>query len=304
MFYELESLPIPMTNGKLKNSAISAVAKQDKEESSTLTNHINGDSKSYRTMLSSTKFQKPVGIGQNGTSPILNGSNNLLKHPSKCSEKENKPIPSSTQTSPKSNDEVKVNGETVKVNGSGSQNFFNNSHSSKSVISSSNISSTSNNLTQQKSKEIQCYNHNSNGQQSTTKLVPYERDDSSDCSEDADNANNLDNNTSVQTSGTRDWKVTSLTDSGIDSEPTESNSEKSEVVSEMLKLSHNGYSAPVMSWNGKRSQVDEEISNERNLDRKRTLADISEQGRIKRSKVNSHASTSIYNPIQVKYIFS
>lgn len=67
-------------------------------------------------------------------------------------------------------------------------------------------------------------------------------------------------------------------------------------------MSHNGYSAPVSTWNSNRSQLAKEVINERREERKRSLIDSTDQGKIKQQKINSNAnykSNPDYNPIQV-----
>uniref|UniRef100_A0A6P7FG43 Ubiquitin carboxyl-terminal hydrolase 36 n=1 Tax=Diabrotica virgifera virgifera TaxID=50390 RepID=A0A6P7FG43_DIAVI len=74
---------------------------------------------------------------------------------------------------------------------------------------------------------------------------------------------------------------------------------KKGVVTELFRMSHSGYSAPVSSWNGSRSQLDKEVQNERREDRKRGLPDSSDQGRTKHIKLGStFKSNPGYNPVQ------
>lgn len=73
-------------------------------------------------------------------------------------------------------------------------------------------------------------------------------------------------------------------------------------VNELLRMSHSGYGAPVSTWNGTRTQLDKEVSNERREERKRMMMDNGDQGRIKRPKVcmrDSYKSNPGYNPVQV-----
>ncbi|KRT83654.1 Peptidase [Oryctes borbonicus] len=75
-------------------------------------------------------------------------------------------------------------------------------------------------------------------------------------------------------------------------------------VSELLKMSHVGYSAPVSSWNGTRAGLDKEVGEERREERKRTLCDNSDRGRVKHAKTNLSsvnnygASNPGYNRLQ------
>lgn len=89
--------------------------------------------------------------------------------------------------------------------------------------------------------------------------------------------------------------------------PQTTSSGQNNTVNELFKMSHGGYSAPVSTWNGTRSQLDKEVNNERREERKRTLApDSSDQGRAKHIKTSSSfKSNPGYNPIQVgNYDFS
>lgn len=96
-----------------------------------------------------------------------------------------------------------------------------------------------------------------------------------------------------------EWQVSSTTESGWEEKKND------HVVNELFKMSTSGYTAPVSTWNGTRSQLDKEVQQERREERKRTLADSSEdQGRAKHSKVTSTfkgKSNSGYNPVQVGY---
>lgn len=136
-------------------------------------------------------------------------------------------------------------------------------------------------------------------------MVPY--DDESSSSDDV-SVEEVDSRISTKAAG-GEWKVTSTTDTIDSSSPDSKNNwnkknsakEKSSTVTELLKMSHSGYGAPVNSWNGSRAQMEKDIISERREDRKRTLADNADQGRVKHVKLNSNnfKANAGYNPIQV-----
>lgn len=72
-------------------------------------------------------------------------------------------------------------------------------------------------------------------------------------------------------------------------------------MTELLKMSHVGYSTPVSSWNGTRAALDKEVNEERREERKRTLCDNTDRGRVKHIKTNYSFSSSNpgYNRLQV-----
>nr|CAI5854430.1 unnamed protein product [Callosobruchus analis] len=87
-------------------------------------------------------------------------------------------------------------------------------------------------------------------------------------------------------------------------QPNTPQQSQDKTVSELFKMSHSGYSAPVTSWNGTRSQLDREIHEERREERKRSLADSSHDQNLKAkhqktNNYNNHyKSNPGYNPIQ------
>lgn len=145
-----------------------------------------------------------------------------------------------------------------------------------------------------------------------TKLVPYEMDDSSNCSDESNSSE-----TRIKPKATiSEWKVTTFTPTTTTSTSTSTQQEpssegrswerkKSEnTVGELMRMSHSGYGAPVSTWNGTRAQLDKEVNNERREERKRTLTDSSseqqqQQSRAKHPKLNNYKSNPGYNPIQV-----
>ncbi|XP_050300652.1 ubiquitin carboxyl-terminal hydrolase 36 isoform X2 [Anthonomus grandis grandis] len=141
-------------------------------------------------------------------------------------------------------------------------------------------------------------------------LVPYETGDTSG----SEDSNHSDTNNRVTTKATfGDWQVTSSTDVATTQKEVETPKslqwdkkkiDSGNVVNELFKMSTSGYSAPVSTWNGTRSQLDKEVNEEKRMERKRSLADSSvDQGRTKHPKVNSNYNKSKsnpgYNPVQV-----
>ncbi|XP_019867930.2 ubiquitin carboxyl-terminal hydrolase 36 isoform X2 [Aethina tumida] len=140
--------------------------------------------------------------------------------------------------------------------------------------------------------------------QMTKSLVPYDADDTSNSEdsnlskEDIEIRVTSSTDLAPATSDGKRWERESSTNNS-NSTAGSSNS-SSNTVSELFKMSHSGYSAPVATWNGTRSALDKEVSNERREERKRTLTpDSSDQGRVKHPKVSSSfKSNPGYNPIQ------
>lgn len=127
---------------------------------------------------------------------------------------------------------------------------------------------------------------------STTKLVPY--DDESTSSEDS--AHNSEE-PRVPIAATAEWKVTSTTSNDGSDWKKNGNT-----LNELLKTSHAGYSGHVETWAGTKSQLTKEVSNERREDRKRSLSENADHGRVKHPKSNSidnFKSNPGYNPLQV-----
>ncbi|XP_074028304.1 ubiquitin specific peptidase 36 isoform X2 [Leptinotarsa decemlineata] len=151
----------------------------------------------------------------------------------------------------------------------------------------------------------------------TKSLVPYESDDLSSSDDSNQSPNEVESRVSTK-AAVGEWQVTSSTDVGQEltsdarswdgaakNEPAgtaqqQQQNGKSAVVNDLFKMSHGGYSAPVSSWNGTRSQLDKEVHTERREERKRALADSSDQGRTKHQKTGSagYKSNPGYNPVQ------
>lgn len=179
---------------------------------------------------------------------------------------------------------------------------------STSPISSPNISTSASSLSSPESTPKKPSEPPSTNPTATKSLVPYESDDTSSSDDSNQSAQEVESRVSTK-AAVGDWQVSSSTD--INHEPSSAGKSwdrkkmlaqqnNQNPVNELFKMSHSGYSAPVSSWNGTRSQLDKEVSNERRDDRKRSLADSSDQGRVKHQKINSnYKSNPGYNPIQV-----
>lgn len=142
-----------------------------------------------------------------------------------------------------------------------------------------------------------------------TKLVPYDMDDSSNCSDESSHSPAEAEACIAPKSTINEWKVTAA--AAVAEEPSSEGKSwdrkkvenNRNTVDELLRMSHSGYGTPVSSWSGSRAQLDKEVNNERREERKRALSDNSDQGRTKHPKVvnsnGSYKSNPGYNPIQV-----
>ncbi|KAF5278099.1 hypothetical protein FQR65_LT03615 [Abscondita terminalis] len=279
MLYELENSPFNQKNGKVP-STISTITQLQSEEASSTSTPLNGSVKVYGPALPPNKFQKPVGLGQNGvslstTSSLPQKENN---HIEKITQKENKPI---SLPSKLVNNENKLMKTPLIAQPE--------SNCSKLAISSPNVSSTTNDTTKNQPTQL-------------TKLVPYDMDDSSSSnSEELIGASSSTNNKQKRIG---DWKVSSSSD--VVAEPSSEGStweSKSNPVNELFQMSHNGYGHPVSTWNGTRSLLDKEVNNERREERKRNLSDNSEPCRTnKHPKLlgSNMGHNGNYNPVQVR----
>ncbi|XP_056635240.1 ubiquitin carboxyl-terminal hydrolase 36 [Diorhabda sublineata] len=135
-------------------------------------------------------------------------------------------------------------------------------------------------------------------------LVPYESDDTCSSEDSNQSPNEMASRVSTK-AAIGDWQVTSSTDvkqelsKGTSWKNKKEEGQGNKVVSELFRMSHSGYSAPVSTWNGSRSELDKEVQNERREDRKRNLPDSSDQGRTKHIKLGSNFKLNPgYNPIQ------
>ncbi|KAK5642978.1 hypothetical protein RI129_009145 [Pyrocoelia pectoralis] len=160
------------------------------------------------------------------------------------------------------------------------------SNNSKPAISSPNVSSTTNELCRSPVKDKSV---------PMTKLVPYDMDDSSNNSEESHS--NVQKTCAITPA---DWKVSSSSDSAPEPSTEGSTWDKktTNTVNELYQLSHNGYAFPVKTWNGTRSQLDKEVSNDRREARKRNITET-EPCRTKHPKLNSNNThNGNYNPVQ------
>lgn len=166
--------------------------------------------------------------------------------------------------------------------------------------------------------------NNNSSTQNVTKLVPYEVDDSSSSIEDtaatltlASSSTSSLTSTSTTTTttavrsqivtkaGSGSWQISPNTFHGPSHEgQTGWRRREREAITELVHMSHEGYSAPVTTWNGTRAALDREINNERREDRKRTLTDNNpDKCKVKQAKhTNSYMTNKSnpgYNPFQV-----
>lgn len=155
--------------------------------------------------------------------------------------------------------------------------------------------------------------------QPMTKLVPYEVDDSS-CSAEESPANAAAGGTAEPSSKLQivtkagSWQV-SPTKNTFHKPSLEGqagwNRQQREAVTELMHMSHEGYSAPVSTWNGTRAALDREINNERREDRKRAMVDNPDKGKVKQAKHSNNSyigsgnnkSNPGYNAFQVNIIY-
>ncbi|XP_018574854.1 ubiquitin carboxyl-terminal hydrolase 36 isoform X2 [Anoplophora glabripennis] len=315
MLYELESSPFAqksaMTTSKLKmpvptpeysqiNSSGGSTSNTNGSSSivpKTLTNGIGFTSnKVYGPELPPDRLEKKT----NGSAPSSDTNGNAKRPPLSDSDSEGDhvtnadPIENKTVKSPV----VKDTDITSTCNDVPAP-----LHKSASPVSSPNVSTSASSLSSPESTPKK-----PNEPPAAAKpLVPYESDDTSSSDDSNQSPQEAESRVSTK-AAVGDWQVSSSTD--VSHEPSsagkswdrkkllaQQNSQSA--VSELFKMSHGGYSAPVSTWNGTRSQLDKEISNERREDRKRSLADSSDQGRVKHQKINSnYKSNPGYNPIQ------
>ncbi|EFA00157.1 ubiquitin carboxyl-terminal hydrolase 36 [Tribolium castaneum] len=290
MLYELESSPFTKSNNGTNNKIKPPLSPEANTSNNTSKASLNGigftSDKVYGPELPPDRVEKKIN-GVNPT-PVTNGNGNHSEssgtsdsepeNPQKSPQKENKPV--ATPPLPPKKSMPSINNEETAKSPLMQKNR---------TLSPRNTNSTT---------PISSTNAEKKGsfQPVTTKLVPYETDDSSCSDESNQSPQDVEYRVSTK-AAVGDWKVTST-------EPTtqsKSWGEKKQdgTVSELFKMSHSGYSAPVSSWNGTRSQLDKEISNERREDRKRALSDNSDQGKVKHQKLNnSYKSNPGYNPVQ------
>ncbi|KAJ3662822.1 hypothetical protein Zmor_007147 [Zophobas morio] len=309
MLYELESSPFTQKSNNATNNKVKSPLSPETSTSSTSpktsTNGIGFTSdKVYGPELPPDKAEKKV----NGTNPtpLTNGNGNHSESSSSTSDsepenacnrknlqKENKPLatppPSPQKPVFSTNNEAKPPKppSSPKIQNRVLSSVHNVTSNIPTQISSSNTEL----IVKQKETSFHPL---------TTKLVPYETDDSSGSDDSNQSPHELEYRVSTK-AAVGEWKVTS-TEPSAQSSQTKTWGEKKQdgTVNELFKMSHSGYSAPVASWNGTRAQLDKEISNERREDRKRAFMDNSDQGKTKHQKLcnNSYKSNPGYNPVQ------
>ncbi|XP_044270143.1 ubiquitin carboxyl-terminal hydrolase 36 [Tribolium madens] len=295
MLYELESSPFTKSNNGTNNKIKPPLSSEANTSNNTSKASLNGigftSDKVYGPELPPDRLDKKI----NGVNPTL-VTNGNGSHPENSGISDSEPEnPQDKKNQQKENKPVVTPPLPPKKATSGVHNEEN----TKSPLSQKNRTMSSRNINSTRpisSTNPETAKKKGLFQPVTTKLVPYEMDDSS-CSDES-NQSPHDAEYRVSTkAAVGDWKVTST-------EPTtqgKSWGEKKQdgTVSELFKMSHSGYSAPVSSWNGTRSHLEKEISNERREDRKRALSDNSDQGKVKHPKLNnSYKSNPGYNPVQ------
>lgn len=193
--------------------------------------------------------------------------------------------------------------------------------SSVKKISNNDSNNATNDNKEDKKNNPQKIN-NGSGPKNVTKLVPYDVDDSSSSTDDQPiNPHHTSQNTLPSTSLSNEtlrsqivtkagaWRV-SPTNNSFKGPSLEGqagwNRRQRESVSELMHMSHEGYSVPVSTWNGTRAVLDREINNERREDRKRTMNDSNpDKIKAKQAKHNNNSypgnksSNPGYNPFQV-----
>lgn len=279
MLYELENSPFSPKSSKLL-SPISTITKTQEEVTTT---SPNGNIKVYGPVLPPNKFQKQVTTVQNGVTSTLNGNGEQPEKSSQTyspkTDKENKPLASSSTSSPNLKNTANENKclkapLALKTDG----------NNLKPAVSSPNVTSTTSESCRSPEKSV-----------TKPKLVPYDMDDSSNNSEESHP-----NAPKVPMVNSPDWKVSSSND-GAPEPSTEGNTwdkKVSNTVNELYQMSHNGYGFPVKTWNGTRSHLEKEVGNERREARKRNMAE-SEPCRTKHLKLDlNNTHNGNYNPLQ------
>ncbi|CAH1961940.1 unnamed protein product [Acanthoscelides obtectus] len=329
MFYELESSPYSQKQSATPSTSKAKVATSGSQEPSSMSgaqmvssssSSSGGPSKSatmnggvgytsdtfYGPQLPPNKIRKTM----NGSIVSTNGNNNNSGSPSPTGS------PPEDQTTERSSSSVKNN----EISSSNDLKF-------SSPVSSPNIPTSVSSLSSPEMPDVK----DSSASIPNKPLVPYETDETSS-SEDSNHSAAEATKWATTKATVGDWQVTSSTD--VDHEPssqgrvgweknkfpgqttTSSSSTGSQqgvgsqqsqdnTVSELFKMSHSGYSAPVTTWNGTRSQLDKEVNEERREERKRNLADTSQDQNQKAKHLktnnynnNHYKSNPGYNPIQ------
>jgi ubiquitin carboxyl-terminal hydrolase 36/42 len=307
MLYELESSPFTQKSNNTVTSKIkSPLAPEPSSNNNTpKTSTANGigftSEKVYGPELPPDKFEKKL---NGAATPVSNGNGNgnhsessgtsdsepENAHEAKSPQKENNPTSSPQLPTKKSSLSTNSDVKTPKLP------LAPKTRNQTLLSSSENIS---NNVTQINSTntESSVKPQQTTFQPLTTKLVPYETDDSS-CSDESNQSPQEAEYRVSTKAAVGEWKVTST-------EPTSQSKNWGEkkqdgTVSELFKMSHSGYSAPVSSWNGTRAQLDKEINAERREERKRAFVDNADQGKVKHQKMNNsyNKSNPGYNPVQ------
>lgn len=321
MLYELENAPFAQktatnsnsscTNNKNNNNNANKIKmiqsphrqQQDKDVSSSQTVQINGNtsSKPYGPELP-PKLDKQlsgnlISTYKNNSHDGQNKSNSNDSNDSKYNSNvvNNEKATKFGNAAAAAAAAAATTTNSIKLNGSSKSDNCLNSNNLNKLTNGKANNNTKANMNYNKENVTKLNNKNNSinsGSSMCNKLVPYDDETSSS---DESSSSPEENNSRVSTkAAVGEWKVTSTSGTAtVDDKIT---------VNELLKMSHNGYSAPVSSWNGTRAALDKEIANEKREDRKRSLSDNSDQGRVKHLKTNSNEnfkSNPGYNPIQV-----
>lgn len=322
MLYELESAPFAQkpspisANNKVKNASSSSTTSSESSFASSKSNGFSSD-KVYGPELPASVANKIPTV--NGIISTVNGKSKHSESSPSSSESDSE-LPAikyenKQQTAVSNSFKVKEN-ETQKS----PSPKLTASLGMPSVDSSNNVS---NSTKKDRCNSVSPVNNISTNNRvnplnketdriAQMKLVPYDVDDSSNCSEESSQSPAEADTCISPKSTVRDWKVTAASNvsAGLSSEGKSWDKKKVQsdrgTVNELLRMSHKGYGAPVSSWNGTRAQLDKEVINERREDRKRMSSDNGEQVRTKHQKIHSNGSYKSnpgYNPIQVSIKF-
>lgn len=310
MLYEAIKPSSSVNNASHPNKIIKAEHYRSENESSTskictLVSPVNG----VHNLKSQNEIKK-VELQQNGNGISTNG----VKKQIECSDSDDsdKDTRKSSATNTTSLSSLNSPSCSTSSNSVGSENG-----STVHLLGISNNSSHKRNSTdgdrfsaETSSKEEFNKNVSTDSTHNLTKLVPYEVNDSSSSSssEDSPPASNQrinDSNNMISTKamvGT--WQISPTHKViGPSLQGHVGWKSRTEPVNELIRMSHEGYTAPVSTWNGNRAQLDRQIANERREERKRSMMDNADRGRIKHARGNNSSSfqysNSGYNPFQV-----
>lgn len=335
MLYELESAPFaqkPSTvvNNKVKNNSSNSCSSNSEQSLVSLkSNGISSNKVVYGPQLPSNlidKLPNMNGITTNGTnkhSESSSSSESDTELPKQTDTKQSSPVKNNGIHTAHDEKQLKSPQQSTSLSmpslatphASTNGTKENNEYKPPPVPRLQNRTSPLvNRETPSSNKEVTKREKDSIGTNSAqlTKLVPYDMDDSSNCSDESSHSPAEAETCIAPKSTITDWKVTAA--AVVAEEPSSEGKicdrkkveNNRNTVNELLRMSHSGYGTPVSSWNGTRAQLDKEVNNERREERKRALSDNSDQGRTKHAKIvnsnGSYKSNPGYNPIQVGFL--